>query len=249
MSWVGLDLHIHTVLSPCGDWDMSPKKIIERAKEVGLSVIGITDHHMVENYPAVAFWGEKKGVVVIPGMEIQTKEEVHVLAFFKDYNGAFMFQKELWKYLPKSRNNEDIFGAQVVVNEKEEVERVEDRLLLTSVDLSLEDVTKLIRYFEGIIVLAHVNKPSFSVLSNLGFIPENLDYDLIELAEINNINNFIRNNPMIYRNKDKLIISSDAHYLEDIVYPRSFINIEMPTIESVFVGLKNKYVKIEEMEV
>jgi len=244
-----MDLHIHTVLSPCGDWEMSPKKIIERVKELGLGVIGITDHHTVENYPAVAFWGEKRGVVVIPGMEIQTKEEVHVVALFKDYNKSLMFQKELWKYLPENKNNEDLFGVQVVVNENEEVERIEDRLLLTSVNLSLEEVTKLIREFEGIIVLAHVNKPSFSVLSNLGFIPENLDFDFIELTEVNNIEDFIRSNIILNNSRNRLIVSSDAHYINDIRITRSFINIERLTIESAFFCLKNKYVKIGEMEV
>jgi len=94
LKWVGVDLHIHTILSPCGDWDMSPKKIVERAKEVGLSVMGITDHHMVENFPAVSYWGKRLGILVIPGMEIQTKEEVHVLALFKDYELAYNFQKK-----------------------------------------------------------------------------------------------------------------------------------------------------------
>jgi len=39
------DLHIHSVLSPCGDLDMSPVNIVEEASRKGLDIIGITDHN------------------------------------------------------------------------------------------------------------------------------------------------------------------------------------------------------------
>jgi len=249
LKWVGVDLHIHTILSPCGDWDMSPKKIVERAKEVGLSVMGITDHHMVENFPAVSYWGKRLGILVIPGMEIQTKEEVHVLALFKDYELAYNFQKKIWNYLPEETNNEDLFGVQVVVNEKDEVERIENRLLLTSIQLSLEEVVNLIKKFGGIVILAHIDKNSFSVLSNLGFIPEGLDYDLLELSKNARVDKFLESNPYLVAKKDSFIISSDAHYIGDIEKPRTFIGLDKLTVESVFTSLKNKIIKIEKVEV
>ncbi|ACK42196.1 MULTISPECIES: PHP domain-containing protein [Dictyoglomus] len=249
MTWIGVDLHIHTILSPCGDWNMSPKKIVEKAKEIGLGIIGITDHHMVENFPAVSYWGEKMDILVIPGMEIQTREEVHVLGLFKNYSSAYEFQKEIWNHLPDKKNDENLFGVQVVVNEKDEVERIEERLLLTSTNLSLEGVTKLIRKFDGFIILAHIDKPNFSVLSNLGFIPENLDYDLLELSKEVKIEKFLRDNYGLISKKNNFIISSDAHYLDDIKKPRTFIGVEGLTIEDVFFSLKNKIIKIEEMEV
>jgi predicted metal-dependent phosphoesterase TrpH len=142
LAWVGIDLHIHSVLSPCGDWSMSPKNIIERVKKMNIGVIAITDHHMVENYPAISFWGERMGVLVIPGMEIQTSEEVHIVSLFEDYDTALKFQKDIFNYLPDAKNREEIFGVQVVVNEKDEVERIEERLLNTSILLNVTDTVK-----------------------------------------------------------------------------------------------------------
>ncbi|MFN3699854.1 MAG: PHP domain-containing protein [Dictyoglomus sp.] len=250
MRWVGIDLHIHTVLSPCGDWNMSPKKIIEKAQKVGLEVIGITDHHIVENFPAVSFWGKKAEVVVLPGMEIQTKEEVHVLAIFRDYERAVIFQEIIWRYLPEEKNNEELLGIQVVVNEKEEVERIEDKLLLTSINLSLKEVIRLIKELDGIVILAHIDKPAFSVISNLGFIPENLEFDFIELSRNINLKKFFSNNPRLLSKRNKnIIISSDAHYIDDIKEPMTFLKIESKTIEGVFLGLENRFVKLKEMEV
>ncbi|HOJ92999.1 MAG TPA: PHP domain-containing protein [Dictyoglomaceae bacterium] len=247
MKWYGADLHIHTVLSPCGDWSMSPKAIIERAKDLGIDIIAITDHHIVENYNAVSYWGEMMNIVVIPGMEIQTKEEAHITALFEDYKSALAFQKDMWQYLPDMKNNEEIFGVQVVVNENEEVERVEDKLLATSVNLGLEEVIAKIRKFNGIVNLAHIDRPVFSVLSNLGFIPEDISYDFLELSYRVDIKKFFESNYHLL--KDSFIISSDAHFIEDMKVPKTYIGLEEYSIKEVFYSLREKKVKIPEMEV
>jgi len=247
LAWVGIDLHIHSVLSPCGDWSMSPKNIIERVKKMNIGVIAITDHHMVENYPAISFWGERMGVLVIPGMEIQTSEEVHIVSLFEDYDTALKFQKDIFNYLPDTKNREEIFGVQVVVNEKDEVERIEERLLNTSISLNVTDTVKKIKEYGGIIILAHVDRPSFSIISNLGFIPKDLFFDFIELSNKTNHNKFISEHPEL---KDKkFLISSDAHYLEDIKEPKTFIYLEEFSKKAVFKSLKEKNIKIQGMEV
>ncbi|MGB9858188.1 MAG: PHP domain-containing protein [Dictyoglomaceae bacterium] len=246
MRWYGIDLHIHTVLSPCGDFSMSPKAIVERAKMLNIDIIAITDHHIVENYPAVRYWGEKMGVIVLPGIEIQTKEEVHIVGIFKDYLSALEFQKKIWTYLPNLRNDENLFGIQVVVNENEEVERIEERLLSVSLSLSIEEVIDLIREKNGISILAHLDRPSYSIISNLGFIPETLKYDILELSKRGEPEKFITDFPSL---KDKpLIISSDAHFINDMIMPKTFLGLDSFSWENFLRSLKSKKIRYQ-MEV
>jgi len=78
------DLHIHTCLSACAELDMTPPKIIRKAREKGLQIIAITDHNSAENIPAFNAL-KYEDIKVFAGMEITTSEEVHVLALFEDY--------------------------------------------------------------------------------------------------------------------------------------------------------------------
>jgi len=246
LKWYGIDLHIHTVLSPCGDFSMAPKKIIERAKLNNIDIIAITDHHIVENYPAVKYWGDKMGIIVLPGMEIQTKEEVHVIGIFEDYIYALNFQEYIWKYLPDLKNDENLFGIQVVVNEKEEVERIEERLLSTSINISIENVIDMIRNERGISILAHVDKPVYSIISNLGFIPEFLYYDAIEISRNKSPEKFWQEYPYL---RDKpLIISSDAHFINDIMMPMTFIGLNNFSWDGFKDAILNKNIRYK-MEV
>ncbi|MEN2983406.1 MAG: PHP domain-containing protein [Dictyoglomaceae bacterium] len=237
----GIDLHIHTVLSPCGDWSMTPRAIIERAKMRKINIIAITDHHIVENYPAVKYWGDKMGVFTLPGIEIQSREEAHIVGIFKDYLYALEFQRELWNYLPNLKNNENLFGVQVVVNEKDEVERIEERLLSISVTLSIEEILKMIEKMEGISILAHIDKPIYSVVSTLGFIPESLRYDIIEFSKKVNPTKFLEKYPHL--GKKPYIISSDAHYIDDIMEPKSYLILDDFTWDNFLKAFKEKNIK------
>lgn len=241
MRCYAIDLHIHTVLSPCGDWSMTPKAIVERAKMKKIDIIAITDHHIVENYPAVKYWGDKMGVSVLPGIEIQSKEEVHIVGIFKDYSCAFNFQKKLWDYLPNLKNDENLFGIQVVVNEKDEVERVEERLLAVSVSLSIEEILNMIKKMEGISILAHIDKPVYSVISTLGFIPESLRYDIIEFSKRGDPKKLFEKYPNL-KNKP-YIVSSDAHYINDIMEPKSFLNLGNFSWNDFLIAIKENNLK------
>ncbi|MCX7845441.1 MAG: PHP domain-containing protein [Dictyoglomaceae bacterium] len=241
LKWYGIDLHIHTVLSPCGDWGMTPKVIVERAKVKNIDIIAITDHHMVENYPAVKYWGDKMGVFILPGIEIQSREEAHIVGIFKDYLYALNFQKELWNFLPNLKNDENLFGIQVVVNEKDEVERIEERLLSISVSLSIEEILTMIKKMEGISILAHIDRPVYSVISTLGFIPEYLEYDIIEFSKKVNLQKFLEEQPNL-RNKP-YIISSDAHYINDIMEPKSFLSLEGFSWNNFLRAIKENNIK------
>src|SRR5664279_1554325 len=129
MDFYRADLHIHTVLSPCGDLEMSPGNIVSAAALKGLDIIGITDHNSTRHCDLVARMGAKKGIYVIQGVEVTTKEEVHCLAFFENTDTLQKFQEFLDASLPEIKNDPSIFGYQVQVDEDENVVYEETRLL------------------------------------------------------------------------------------------------------------------------
>ena len=175
------DLHIHTVLSPCAEVEMIPPLIVRRARELGLGLIGITDHNSAENVAAVIEATEGSGVAVLPGIEVQTREEVHLVTLFDTAEQALTWQMEVYDHLPDLRNNEDHFGAQFVVDATGEYVRRNERFLLTSTDMSLEMVVAMVHDLGGLALPAHVDRPAFSLIANLGFVPPDLDVPAVEI--------------------------------------------------------------------
>ncbi|MBC7336744.1 MAG: PHP domain-containing protein, partial [Clostridia bacterium] len=129
MKWFKAELHVHTVLSACADWEMTPKNIVRRAKEVGVEVLAITDHNTAKNVGACIRAGQREGILVIPGIEVQTKEEVHIISLFPSGEMVLRFEEWLKEFIPNLKNNEEIFGVQVVVDEDDNVVEVDERLL------------------------------------------------------------------------------------------------------------------------
>lgn len=208
------DLHIHTVLSPCGDLEMSPKNIINKAKERGIDIIGITDHNSTLHGPLVNEIGQREGVFVMMGVEVTTKEEAHCLAFFENDFYLSEFQEFLDDSLPDIPNKVEIFGYQVVVDEEENILRQIDRLLISAINKSVEEVEKKVHDLGGIFIPAHVDKRKNSLISQLGFIPLDLKYDALEFSKHVNKDEFFKKND--YLKGVKFISSSDAHYIDDV---------------------------------
>ncbi|MHC1775316.1 MAG: PHP domain-containing protein [Lentimicrobium sp.] len=206
------DLHIHTVLSPCGSLEMSPKTIVETALEKKLDIIGITDHNSTRQCRVVADEAKKAGLTVYCGTEVTTKEEVHCLAFFENFEKLDEFQHFLDAHLPDIENNIDLFGYQVVVNEKEEIEYEENKLLISSLNQSIDQVEQEVHRLNGIFIPAHVNRPKFSLISQLGFIPPDLKFDAIELTRHIDTVSFLKAWP--YLKNATIIRNSDAHQPE-----------------------------------
>ena len=208
------DLHIHTILSPCGDLSMSPQNIVDTALSRGLQIIGITDHNSTRQAPLVKKIGEKHGLLVLCGCEITSKEEAHGLAFFKDDETLNEFQKFLDAHLPDIPNDPDKFGYQVVVDENEEIVYEEPRLLISALDVSLDDLYDEIHRLGGIFIPAHIDKPTTSLMSQLGFVPPDIKADGMELSKFNTPEKFIKR--FAYLKRFKFIQSSDAHILDTI---------------------------------
>ncbi|HOV91430.1 MAG TPA: PHP domain-containing protein [Syntrophorhabdaceae bacterium] len=236
MTGFSCDLHIHSVLSACASLDMSPKNIVHKAKEVGLDLIAITDHNMTENSLYAHILGKKIGLEVLFGMELQTQEEIHILAIFDDFHVSMEFQKQIYSLLPPIKNDVSYFGDQVVVDENDEIIRFEEKLLLNSSRLSIEEATGWIKSHGGIAIPSHVDSPTFSIISQLGFIPEDIPFDALEIKRRENIPNII---PFIMKKDIPFVSFSDAHYLNDIGKKRTILYMKEPNCKEIELALRS----------
>jgi len=224
------DLHIHTCLSPCGDLSMLPIEIVRKAKEKGLDIIGICDHNSAENVTAVRKAGEREEISVIGGIEITSEEEVHILALFDSDDTLSIIQNIIYDHLP-GENDEETFGYQVVVDEKDEIKGINRRLLIGATTLLIDRIVDIIHRFKGIAIAAHIDRDSFSIISQLGFIPEGLAFDALEVSPFHTAEDMRRKFPSV--NNFPIITSSDAHYLEDIGKARTSFLMEEPSVEEL----------------
>lgn len=218
------DLHIHTILSPCASLEMSPKNIVQRALEQNLDIIGITDHNSTLQCEIVIKEALKEGLMVYPGVEVTTKEEIHCLAYFSSLNDVSGFQSLLDQYLPNIKNDPKLFGYQVVVDENENIVYEEDKLLISALQIGIDKVEQLVHELNGIFIPAHVNKSKNSLISQLGFVPAALMADAFELTKHMQAKTFISQNRL---NSDTIIVrNSDAHMLEQIGENATYLEME-----------------------
>ncbi len=237
------DLHIHTCLSPCGDLGMYPTAIVTRALEAGLHVIAVCDHNATENVPSVIRAAAGKPLTVIPGIEVTSREEVHLLGLFDNMNALSELQDMVYRSL-KGSNREEKFGCQAVVNEYDEVEGFNERLLIGASEIPLRRVVEEIHRLGGISIAAHVDRESFSILGQLGFIPEDLPLDALELSRRTGPAEARKLFPRIARRP--VLRSSDAHFIEDIGSASTVIAMKEPVMEEfrkAFRGVDGRYIK------
>jgi len=224
MNFYRADLHIHTVLSPCGDLEMSPVNIVSEAALKGLDIIGITDHNTTRHCGLITRLAAEKGIFVMQGAEVTTKEEVHCLAFFENTDTLNKFQEFLDANLGTVMNDPSIFGYQVQVDEKDNVIYEEKKLLINAISKSFEETEAFVHGLNGQFIPAHINRMKNSIYSQLGFLPENLKADALEISKTTTPELFRASHPEISR--FALLRDSDAHYPEDIgtVFTEFFIN-------------------------
>ena len=228
------DLHVHTVLSPCAEVEMIPPLIVHQALARGLNLIAVTDHNAAANCGAVMQAARDTGLAVLPGMEVQTVEEVHTLCLFDTIEQALTWQGTVFDHLPDQANAEDVFGAQYVVDAEGEYVRTETRLLQTATDLPLEEVLRRVKTLGGLAIPAHVDRPSYSLLANLGFVPPGLAAPALEIFRLTD--------PAAARARwpdlapYPLIRSGDAHRLSEIT-PALKLTLAAPTIAELASAL------------
>ncbi|MTI48555.1 PHP domain-containing protein [Sporosalibacterium faouarense] len=231
---LAVDMHIHSVLSPCGDKDMTPNNIVNMSLIKGLDVISVTDHNTMGNLKSVWEIGKEKGILVVPGIEVTTREEVHVLCYFSDLNNGLQFSKIIYDSLPMIKNKPKVFGEQRILDINDNYVGELDKLLLNSTPFSIKDIYKLSKEYNGIIVPAHVDKSTFSILSTLGFIPEDINISALELSKKYDTN---KKNYRVDFDKYTIVRNSDAHYLKDINEREFYLYPKSKTIKAILAEL------------
>lgn len=222
------DFHIHSALSPCGDMDMTPNNIVNMAKLLGLDAVAVTDHNSIGNAESAMKVGGRVGQCVIPGMEVETAEAVHVLTLYPSIDRAKPVADAVYSALPDIKNKPELFGKQAFMDEYDNIVGYEDRLLLSSTTITLGELLYMVKDAGGLFIPAHVDRHSYSILTNLGFIPEDLNVDIIEMSKnVADIDEYLNNRPDLRGNR--ILRNSDAHYLEDISEPVNFLNIKNPS--------------------
>ncbi len=227
------DLHIHSALSPCGDEDMTPNNIVNMALLKGLDVIAVTDHNSCGNVRAVMeVAGEK--LMVLPGMEIESSEEVHILGYFPTIEAAEKMEELIFRNSTFVKNRPEIFGRQLYLNAEDEIVGEEERLLVMASGLTAKEVFYLVRELGGVPVPAHIDRTSYSMVSNLGFLPPELSVSAVEITNANR-ESWEKDYP-----ESTILTSSDAHYLGDIAEPMWFMDIKTNFVSEILDKLTNK---------
>ena len=229
------DLHVHTCLSPCGELEMSPARIAGKAAEVGLDLIAICDHNSAENTDAVMRACAARGLAAIAGIEISSREEIHLIGLFPNVQAAEAAQKVIFEHLP-GENYEDVFGPQIIASHDDYVEGYNNRLLIGATTLSIEQVVDLIHENSGLAIAAHVDRASYSLISQLGFVPRELALDAIEIsataAECGEVPQGCEGFPVV--------TGSDAHRLAEIGSVRTTLMAAEASFEELGLALRHE---------
>jgi PHP family Zn ribbon phosphoesterase len=235
------DLHVHTVLSPCAEVEMIPPLIVQRAIQLGLEVVAITDHNAAENVASVIEAAAGSGLTVLPGMEVQSREEVHLICLFDQVEQALDWQEQVFAALPNLENDEDFFGAQFVVDATGEYLYTEKRLLSVSTGLSMEEVVAGVQALGGIVLPAHVDRPSFSLIANLGFVPPGLAIAGLELSRCADPAELSRHLPLRFPQTAGygMVVSGDAHRLDEMT-ARTMFKVRFPSVAELALALAGK---------
>jgi hypothetical protein len=239
------ELHIHTVLSPCAGVEMIPPLIVQKALALNLNLIAITDHNAGENAAAVIKAAEGSGLTALPGMELQTEEEVHILCLFDTLDQLTALQNVVDEALPSIENNIEFFGEQFIVDHTGDFIRRKKQLLITSTRLSFEDVFQQVQSLGGLFIPAHVNRQAYGLINHLGFVPPSVNPDALEISRHITPKEALAEFPQI--KGYPLIQSGDVHYLDDFLGANQF-ELAAPTIEELkkaFQGVEGRRFRLK----
>lgn len=208
------DLHIHSALSACAENGLSPGRLVDRASQAGITLLALTDHNASANVSPTVEAGRRHGVGVIPGIEVTTREEAHVLALFDDLDTLADWQAVVDAALPAASNRPEFFGHQIVYDAADEIVGVDERLRQVGIGLGIDAITEAVHARGGVVIPAHVFRRRNSLTSQLGFIDSTAAYDAIEVTAAE------------WRREQRclgqrlagfpVVAGSDTHFLEDV---------------------------------
>ena len=243
---------------------MTPRLIVKEARKKGLDMIGICDHNSSDNALSVKKIARMEGLKVLGGIEISTREEVHILALFDDDEGLMTLQRIVYDSLP-GENDEKVFGEQLILNEEDEALGRNNRLLIGATELPIERAVGFSNSLGGLVIASHVDRESFSIISQIGFIPRGLEIHAVEVSSppvrdsvspsrengiSNGVNTSLKNfNHGFNRALDDIpmVSFSDAHCLRDIGRSTTTFFLEQPSIleiKKAFRGLDGRKLRI-----
>lgn len=174
------DLHMHSCLSPCGADDMTPNNLVNMAYLAGLQVIAVSDHNTTRNVPAAMQVGRQVGVLVVPAMELTTKEDIHVLCLLPDLEAAEQFRQYVYAKLPQRKNRPKAFGHQYVMDENDEILEEEPQLLAFGADIGIYETKALLETYQGLAIPAHIDRASYSLLGVMGLVDPAMGFSVYE---------------------------------------------------------------------
>jgi hypothetical protein len=232
------DLHVHTVLSPCADLEMSPGNIISKAKDMGISILGVSDHNSTRQCRTMKeLEAQEEDFFVLCGAEVTTKEEVHCLAYFETIEQLDEFDRYVYQRLLPVSNDPEKFGYQVVVDKNDMILDQPEKLLISATDIAIEELEKKVHDLDGIFIPAHVDRMRNGIIAQLGFIPLDLKYDALELSQFVSSNEFISQYPAYA--EQHFIQSSDAHFLSEIGNATTTFSIDHLSFSEIKQALWN----------
>lgn len=220
LTTIRAELHVHTCLSPCAEVEMIPPLIVREAIERGIYLIAITDHNSIANIGAVMEAARGSGLNVLPGMEVQTREEVHSLCLFDTLEQAEAFDTWLRKGMPSFPNRPEYFGEQFVVDATGDFVRREDQMLIMSAEYSLSEAFAQVEALDGLFIPAHVNRTAFGLLAVLGMPPADIRVDAMEISRHLTPEKAAQQFPLIARYP--LLQGGDAHRLDELLGANKF---------------------------
>lgn len=229
------DFHLHSVLSPCGDLAMSPAAIVDRAVAVGLDLVAISDHNSAKNTPALCAAAEARGVKALYALEVRSAEEVDVLTVFDEVEAALDFGEWVYAALPDIACDERVFGEQIVVDGQENILGFEPRLLISGIAHDLETVCATARERGALVIGAHVDRGVDSIISQLGWLPEGLAIDAVEVTRYTDELALVEAHPSLAG--VPVVRFSDAHLVPDIGFQQTMFRVEEPTIAELKLAL------------
>ena len=217
------DLHIHSCLSPCADDDNTPNNIAGMAHLCGLDIVALTDHNSCKNCPAFFVASDRYGIIPVPGMELTTSEDIHVICLFESLEAAMDFDSNFQKHRTLIPNRTDIFGNQFILDGEDNITGTEDFYLTVASDISIENIREIAGGFCGVCYPAHIDRPSNGIIAVLGTFPESLDFGSYELNDRNNEAEYA----VRYSLGDKRsVVSSDAHILTSIKDKENYFELD-----------------------
>ena len=217
---------------------MTPGNVVRMSAIKGLDIIALTDHNSLKNSSAFMTIAKQYNIIAIPGIEICTMEDVHVLGLFPTLDDALKFDEFIYEKLPKIENNTEIFGNQYIYNERDELVGRESKLLISGALISIDETYEKITSHNGVMIPAHIDKPSYSLISNLGFVPVNSMFNCVEIKNKKTGQEIISNDA--YLKNCNVVYNSDAHYLYDINECEHYLEVKRATIPDILEVLNRK---------